>query len=916
MKKIILLTIFLSVNFAYTQKGMETISISFDNTKKIDVIKKIESLSNYHFYFLEDWIDEALISENFNNVTLRTILNGIFSETNINYYFIGDYKIILTNNNVIHDVLPIGYFNIKKTKIGEGNKPIFYSENKSTTKKGIETIRIGKENKNSNEKSFILSGIIKNSLTKEPIPDLVIMANSKKINTVTDRKGQYRIKLPIGINLLEFKSLGIENLKKRIIIYSNGIANFYLEENPELLDEVVIDADRDKNVRQAVTGLTQIKVKNIKTIPLVLGERDVLKVATTMPGISKAGEGSSGYNVRGGKTDQNLFLLDDAVIYNPTHFFGIFSALNPYTSGDLNIYKGNIPAEYGGRLSSVFDINTKNANSEKFSGEGGIGPVTSNLMLNIPVVKNKSAMIVGARGTYSDWLLKSLDDESLNNSEASFYDVVLKYNHKINDNNNIETTGYYSKDNFSITSDSIYSYSNRLFSLNWNHKFNEKNKAELILVNSEYQYNIGFEGNSTNNFDFGYKINETEAKINIQSSLNENHIFDYGISSKLYNNEPGKMQPKDSESIIEQTTVPKERALESAIYISDNYKISENLVLNAGFRYTQYAFLGETSQRVYIDDLPKNDATVIDTLHYSNNEIAKTYGGPEFRASVRYSFSPTFSVKASYNKNYQFIHTLSNNTTASPTDTWKLSDLNIKPQQANQFAIGIYKNIENNDNIELSIEGYYKQSKNILDYKVGADLLLNEAIEREIIQGDGKAYGVEFLIKKPKGKLNGWLGYTYSRSLIKFDSEFTEETVNSGDFFPSNYDKPHDISMVLNYKLTKRYSFSANFVYQTGRPVTYPIGNYIYNGSEYVFYSNRNEYRIPDYYRLDLGINIEGNHKIKKLAHSFWNISVYNVLGRNNPYSVFFVTENGEIKAYQSSIFSVPVPTITYNFRF
>jgi hypothetical protein len=305
----------------------------------------------------------------------------------------------------------------------------------------------------------------------------------------------------------------------------------------------------------------------------------------------------------------------------------------------------------------------------------------------------------------------------------------------------------------------------------------------------------------------------------------------------------------------------------------------------------------------------------VETVQYDTNEIVKTYGGPEVRVTGRYSFTPTFSIKASYNNNYQFVHTLTTNTTDSPTDTWKLSDPNIEPMRANQFSLGLFKNIDGNT-YELSLEGYYKISDNILDYKVGADLLLNEKIETQVLQGEGKSYGLELLLRKNKGKFNGWIGYTYSRSLIKLDGDYEDEKVNNGEFFPSNYDKPHDFSLVANYKLTKRYSFSMNFIYQTGRPVTFPVGNYQYNGSEYVFYSNRNEFRIPDYIRLDLGVNIEGNHKIKKLAHSFWNISVYNVLGRNNPYSVFFVTENGEIKSYQSSIFSIPVPTITYNFRF
>ena len=908
----------MSFSLIYSQKGAEKISINFENITKLDVIKIIEKQTNYHFYFVENWLDDTLISGQYNQTTLQFILNDLFKDTDLNYYLSSDNKIILSKNNYIYNSLPDDFFGRSENKTiqeEEKTKPVFYSAKTSTKKTGIETIRIGKESKFTKQKSYTLSGYVKNNITGEPIPNLVLTVPGKNINAVSDIDGSYSIKLPVGLNNLEIKSLGIENLKKKIIIYSDGIFNFNLEENPELLDEVVIDADKDKNVKEAITGITQIKVKDIKTIPLVLGERDVLKVATTLPGISTAGEGSAGFNVRGGKTDQNLMLLDNAVIYNPTHFFGIFSALNPYTTGTLDIYKGSIPAQYGGRLSSVFDITTKNGNNQKYSGEGAVGPVTSNLTLEIPIVKDKSALIIGARGTYSDWILKALDDESLNNSEASFYDAIAKYNHKINDNNNIETTAYFSKDIFSISSDSTYNYSNMLFSFKWNHSFNEKNKGSIILANSNYEYNINFEGNSNRNFDLGYKVQETEIKFLMNYLHSEKHSFDYGVSSKLYNNKPGNIKPNGPESIIIPNDIQDEKALESAIFVSDNFNISKKLLFNIGLRYSFYAFLGEISQNVYIDDLPKNEGTLIETKNYKNNEVVKTYGGPEVRASARYSFTPSFSIKASYNNNYQFIHTLTTNTTASPTDTWKLSDLNIKPQRANQYSFGFFKNIDGND-YELSLEGYYKQSENILDYKVGADLLLNENIETEVLQGDGKAYGIELLIKKNKGNLNGWIGYTYSRSLVKLDSEFSEERVNNGDYFPSNYDKPHDFSLVANYKLTKRYSFSMNFIYQTGRPITYPVGNYVFNNAEYVFYSNRNEFRIPDYYRLDLGINIEGNHKIKKFAHSFWNISVYNVLGRNNPYSVFFVTENGEIKAYQSSIFSVPIPTITYNFKF
>ena len=917
MKNLLLLFLFFSISYtSFAQQNNEKISLQFENSSKIDVINQIEDLTDYHFYFIESWLDDALISGNYNNVPLNTILNDIFKDTVINFYISTDNEVVLTNNSLIYDQLPLNFIKDEYAINDENDNlgPVFFKEDNLNKNEYLEIIKIGKENTNLSQENFTLTGYVRNKKTKEPLIDLVLAVRGKGINAVTNEDGYYTLKLPSGVNLVEFKSLAIEDVVKKIVIYNNGKANFDLNASAEtLLDEVVLKSQRDRNVAEVIAGITKIEIEEIRTIPLVLGERDLLKVATALPGISTAGEGASGYNVRGGKADQNLILIDEGIVYSPTHFFGIFSALNPYTVGSLEIYKGNIPVEFGGRLSSVFDIKTKKSNTEKFSGEAAIGPVTSNLMLEIPIVKEKSSLLVGARGTYSDWVLKSLDNESLKNSQASFYDFIIKYDHKINENNNIEATGYYSKDKFSITSDSLYSYSNQLATLKWSHTFNEKSKGNLILNNSQYQFNIGFDANADKNFDLNYKINETLLKLKMEYKINDKHKLNYGVSSKYYTLNPGSKEPLGENSIIVPIIIPKEQALESAIFISDDYKVNEKFSLNIGLRYSFYASLGEASQRIYEEGQPRNEGTLIETKNYNKNEAIKTYGGPELRTSARYFLTPDLSLKAGYSSTYQFIHTLSNNTTQSPLDTWKLSDVNIKPQQAHQFNFGIYKNL---DNYELSVETYYKNSKDILDYKVGADLLLNELVETEVFQGVGKSYGVELLVKKNKGNLNGWLAYSYSRSLIKLDSEFSEERVNNGEYFPSNYDKPHDISLVANYKMTKRFSFSFNFAYQTGRPVTYPVGTYTYLGNEYALYSNRNEFRIPDYYRLDLGLNIEGNHKTKKLAHSFWNISIYNVLGRNNPYSVFFVTENGQIKAYKSSIFSIPIPTITYNIKF
>lgn len=905
------------------------LTLSFENIEIKEVLNKIENIIDVKFYYVEEWVKDLYVTGNYIDVSISVILNDVFKETVINFYILDSKRIILTQNNRIYYALPEDYFGdtegviidsievvVKQVNEREIN-PIFYNEERASIPQPqkVEVVRIGKENENNIKQKFTLSGYVKNKNTGEFISNLAIIVKGKNTGTVTNSDGFYELKLSAGLNVLETSSLGTLKSQKEVIIYNDGRLDFNLDESYQILDEVIINVDLDKNVVETNTGITKIDVKEIKNIPLVLGERDILQVATTLPGISKTGEGSSGYNVRGGKEDQNLILLDNAVIYNPTHLFGIFSALNPYTSGEVNIYKGNIPAEFGGRLSSVFQISTKDANTEKFAGEVSLGPVTSNVTLELPVVKDKAAVIVGARGTYSDWILRSLDEESLKNSEASFYDIIAKYNHKINDNNDIKATAYFSKDKFSITSDSLYSYSNRLFSFQWNHIFNDKNKGSLIIANSEYKFDIEFDGDFNNNFNLGYNINETELKLKMDYQFKDNYKFYYGISGKLYAVQPGSIRPKGSNSIIDPLIIPKERGLESAAFFSGNFNLTDKLTINAGVRYSLYAFLGEATQRIYIDGIPKSESTLLNTEHFDKNEVVKTYGGPEARVSARYFLAPDFSIKASYNSMFQYIHALSNNTTVSPTDTWKLTDLNIKPQEANQYSFGFYKNFEDNT-YELSVEGYYKTSKNILDYKVGAQLLLNETLETEVLQGKGKAYGVEFLLKKTRGKLNGWLSYTYSRSYIKLDSEFSEERVNNGEYFPTNFDKPHDLSIVANYKLTRRYSISANFAYQTGRPVTYPVGKYIFNNAEFVLYSDRNKFRIPDYYRLDIGFNVEGNHRIKKFAHSFWNFSIYNVLGRNNPYSVFFVTENGKIKAFQSSIFSIPIPTFTYNFKF
>ncbi|SHI59173.1 TonB-dependent receptor [Aquimarina spongiae] len=921
MKNSWIILFFLCAQIGWSQGEEKRITVTFENVDLQSAILQLEGLCDCTFFYQEPWVDQYQgVSGSFQNATMKEILKNLLDTTSLNYFLLED-RVILTNNNRIYGYLPKGFFGAQE--IGDStvantskkiNSPIFEKSYRQSNQQIIPTVKIGKSSEITNQESFTISGYVTNTKTKKPLVNALIILEGRNTGVKTDNNGYYNIEVKRGTYLFEVNDLGMENFKRRLIVYNNGTLNIKLEEKIEQLEAVILQSDVNNAVTDVVTK-TEIDIKESKNIPLALGERDVLKVAATLPGITTAGEGTIGYNVRGGKSDQNLILLDEAVVYNPQHFFGIFSALNPFVLGEANIYKSSIPASYGGRLSSVFDLQTKDASTDKFSLEGAIGPVTANIALETPIVKEKSGLLIGGRAAYANWILDALDEESLQDSEASFYDGIAKYNHQISKNAKLEAMAYWSRDDFSITSDSLYVYGNKAFSLRWNQKFNDKNSGEIALSSSEYSFDIEFDGDSDDDFELGYRINETALKLHFRHLYSDRLKFDYGVASKLYSVNPGSIAPKGVESIVEPLTIEKERALESAVFVAAEVDLFEKFTLDAGLRYSIYNALGAGTQNVFQEGVPREESSITETLTFDENEVIETYSAPEVRVSGRYLFTEDFSLKASYNSTYQYIHTLSNNTTVSPIDTWKLSDLNIEPQSSQQYALGLYKNFDDNT-YEMSLEGFYKTSKNILDFKTGAEILLNENIETEVLQGKGKAYGVEFLVKKQKGKLYGWLGYTYSRSFIQLDSPFDEERVNNGDFFPSNFDRPHDFSLVTNYRFTKRFSLATNFIYQTGRPVTFPIGTFSFDGAEFTVFSDRNKFRIPDFFRLDIGLNIEGNHKKNKLAHGFWTISVYNVLGRNNPLSVFFVTEEGEVKALQSSVFSVPVPSITYNFKF
>ncbi|MCD8165327.1 MAG: TonB-dependent receptor [Bacteroides sp.] len=633
----------------------------------------------------------------------------------------------------------------------------------------------------------------------------------------------------------------------------------------------------------------------------------------SLPGVKSVGEVSSGFNVRGGSTDQNLILFNEGTIYNPTHLFGFFSAFNPDVVSEMELYKSSIPSKYGGRISSVLDINTREGNKEKLTGSASIGLLTSRLSFEGPVGK-RTNFLLGGCTTYSDWILKRLPEKSgYKNGKAGFYDLNAAVNHRFGERDLLTVNGYFSHDRFSFNEYDKYAYQNTNASAKWRHIFGPETVGNFSAGYDHYDYTTTESEQEEWAYDLSFRINQYFTKADFTWKPHTAHEISFGYNGTFYDLMPGKYLPHGENSLIVPDIMQKEKAMESALYIGDNWDVTDKFSVNAGIRYSLFNVLGPRTYNLYVpDELPSLETV---TEEVSGSGVLKTWQGAEYRLSARYEILDNLSVKAGFNTMRQYIHKLSNTTIMSPTDTWKLSDVNIRPQTGNQIAAGIYSNLMNN-NLELSPEGYYKTMNNYLDYRSGAELAMNHHIETDVLETKGRAYGVEFMIKKPGGKLNGWVSYTYSRTQLRQKDLRIAEPVNGGDWYPADYDKPHELKFVGNYKFTRRYSASLNCDYSTGRPVTLPVSKYWYNGSQYVYYSKRNQYRIPDFFRMDFAFNIEPSHHLTLLTHSMISFGVYNLTGRKNAYSVYYVSENGYLKGYKMAIFGMPIPYVSYNIKF
>lgn len=913
-----LLTLVSLANLSYTcAQDARVINHEFRDVPFPEFSKTIKSITGYRLYYRPQELDTFRVNIMAENILLPDLLRKIFDSTTIRFSIDNQDNVFLYSKFVIQTTLPEDFFNTSgavpdtgQLVFMEDNAPVMQTMNREN-----KLYEIGmKENAGRKEKATV-AGYIRNNKTGESFTGAMVFTDTPYVAVVTDQFGYYNISLPKGRHLLQVSSIGMKLARRHIVLYSDGTLDIELEDSVPSLKNITVYSERKSNIRSLQMGTERLTIKTIKKVPVVFGEADVLKVLLTLPGVTSVGEASNGFNVRGGSTDQNLILFSDATIYNPSHLFGFFSAFNPDVVKEFELYKSAIPEKYGGRLSSVLDVSMKDGNSKKVSGTGGVGPLTSKLTIEGPLKKDKTSFIVSGRTTYSNWLLKQIPRSDYGRSKAGFSDLNLRVSHILNQKNSLYLTGYISNDNFKLNTDTLYKYGNRNVNIKWKHIFNIKLNGVFIAGLDNYQYSISSDKNPVN----AYRLRSSITQGNLRADFNYlpggKHVLNFGLNSIYYKVKPGSFLPTGDRSLVTPDVLQNEQALESALYLGSQYSISSNFSINAGLRYSLFNYLGPKQVYSYVEGIPRDKTTLTDTLSYARNKVIKTYYGPEYRLVARYLLSNESSFKLSVNSLRQYIHMLSNTVAISPSDIWKLSDPAIKPQRGYQVSLGYYKNFRANT-IETSIEVYFKRMKNYLDYKSGAVLLMNHYIETDVLSTRGKAYGAELAIKKKSGKMTGWLSYAYARTLLQLDDPLAGQTINNGEYYPANFDKPHSANLVSNYQFSHRFTTSLNIVYSTGRPVTLPIAIFYLGGGQRVYYSDRNQHRVPDYFRVDLSFTIEGNHRIKKLTHNSWSFGVYNLLARQNPYSIYFVQESGTIKGYQLSVIGTAIPFITYNFRF
>jgi hypothetical protein len=892
---------------AEAQKNLK-IEFNFSGMTFSDFAAKAESQNNLRFFFMDEWVSDIRLGEYREPVLLSDLLTELFSSRSLYYYIDDAGNVFITKSFAIK-------VNGNEASPGINFIPSSnFSDQSSKQTSASSIIDIGNPADRNKPGNAALTGYITNSDTREPVAGVTVFNQKLSSGTITNQYGYYSLSMPRGPQQLQFTFIGMK--EKSVNINLNGSGEMNIEMNSTLtpLKETVVSADRNMVLKRYEIGAEKINITSFRLLPTSMGESDIIKSVLLLPGVQTVGEGSAGFNVRGGSADQNLILMDGSPLYNTSHFFGFFSAVNSDIIKDVTLYKGGIPSRFGGRISSILDIGTREGNIKEFKGSAGISPITTHLVLEGPLKKDTSSFIITARTTYSNWIFKLIDNQELKRSRASFYDINAKYTYNINKNNKLDFSAYLSHDSFRFSSDTVYAYDNNIVTARWRHFFSSRLLSLITLNNSNYRYDVSGESGTTEAFILSHRINSTGLKADFNYFLGRNEI-NFGTDLAWYGVLPGKYMAAGDSSIVKTETIERERALETALYIDDKFVLNEYVSLNAGIRFSSFFAFGPKTLLLYDPEFSRSRASVTDTLSYGAAHLSKLYAGPELRFSINFKLSNSSSLKINYNRTRQYLHLLSNSTSISPTDTWKLCDYYLKPQIGDQYALGFYQML-NRRSVEASAEIYYKSINNMVDYKGGTSLIMNENIEQDLVDVIGKAYGLELMIKKQDGRVRWSVGYTFARTFLKSTGKFKDEIINKGKWFPANFDRPNDLVVTFNYLFSRRFSFSTNYTWSTGRPITYPVSSYYMNDIYIIYYSERNKYRIPDYSRLDLSFRFSGNLRSHKLANPNWTFSVFNLLGRQNVYSEYFNNINNQVVGYKLSVFGKAIPSLTLSFDF
>lgn len=770
------------------------------------------------------------------------------------------------------------------------------------------------------QEKFTLSGTISDAASNETLIGASVYIPELETGTTTNEYGFYSISVPAGTYKVLVSYVSFGTIEETVTLNSNIRKNYSMESNSQVLNEVVINENAKRaEIRRPEMSVNKLSVEEIKKMPVVMGEVDVLKSIMQLPGVTNAGEGASGFNVRGGSADQNLILLDEATIFNSSHLFGFFSVFNSDAIKDLKLYKGGIPARYGGRLSSVLDIYQKEGNKKDFHMTGGIGAISSRLLAEGPIVKDKISFLVGGRASYAHLFLKA----SGNDNSAYFYDLNTKLSYNINDNNNLYLSGYFGRDLFDIASSFNNVYGNAVLNLRWNHLFSDKLFSNMSMIYSDYYYGLelGFIGlkwdSGIKNYNFKYDFKHYVA---------DGFKLNYGLNAIYYDFNPGTVSPSDATSSINREQLEKKYAFEPALYIDAEHELSDVITVSYGVRYSMFYRLGSQNMNIYANNMPVvfNDelkiyekADPIDTRHYGNNEVIADFSNFEPRAAISFTLDDNQSIKASYNRMAQYLHLITNTSSPTPLDVWAPSDDFTKPELLDQVAVGYFRNFKD-DAYTLEVESFYKKVQNKLDYIDGADLIANKAIEQVLLNGRARSYGIEMLLRKNTGRLTGWVSYTLSRTEQQTEGRTPNETgINNGEWYKAGYDKLHNLSITANYELTDKWSFGGIFALQSGMPATFPEGYFEYGGVKVPVYGPRNADRLPMYHHLDISATYIPKPDKKKGWQGEWVFSIYNVYNRMNTASLTFRQNDttGANEASRLSIFGI-IPSVTYNFKF